>query len=301
MACLRITLNNREIERRDLSRPLVIGRAPECDLSVRDVLLSRRHCRIAPSPDDRGVWFVIDLGSKNGTTLNGKRLNGAARMSNGDELLLGRVRMRFNDGKLADMGLTSMRYTPTPARPSDPVEASSGSGTFFAIGLLDEEEFVPGAHVPRPRPQPKAPAAFEREDLYSFLNTLASSSWDSIYAEARQPLASNRPAEDGPIGPPRARPRSPMDLSLQADFRAPRTRHLHIRRMHIPRPRVRTMALCVVLLALVVIRCWPGGQAAAPGPRLAAASVRPATVVTPGFDPRLLEAQGLCAALPLIL
>jgi predicted component of type VI protein secretion system len=299
MACLRITLNNREIERRDLAGALVIGRAPECSLSVRDILLSRRHCRIAPSPDDPGAWFVIDLGSKNGTTLNGVRLEGAAKLSDGDELLLGRVRMRFNSGKLEDIGVAPLRYVPATARPSDPVEASGGSGTFCAIGLLDDDEFVPAAHVPRPRPQPKAPAAFEREDLYSFLNTLASSSWDSIYAEARQALASTAAPDDRPIGPPRPRPRSPIDLSLQADFRTIRTR-----RIHIPRPRMRTAALCLVLMILTVIRCWPAAQAAGPGPRIATASV-PAVgqvvAVAPAPDPHLLAAQALCAAIPLIL
>ena len=57
-----------EIDRRELAGPLVIGRSPECDMPVRDILLSRKHCIIERIGD---VWVVADLNSKNGTRVNG--------------------------------------------------------------------------------------------------------------------------------------------------------------------------------------------------------------------------------------
>jgi hypothetical protein len=67
---------------------------------------------------------------------------------------------------------------------------------------------------------------------------------------------------------------------------------------------MRTAILCLVLLVLTLIRCWPAAQAAGPGPRIATASV-PAVgqvvAVAPAPDPHLLAAQAFCAALPLIL
>src|ERR1700722_14970122 len=165
MACLRVTFNNREIERRDLVGPVVIGRSPECDLGVRDILLSRRHCQIEPSAEKPGKWVVVDLSSKNGTTINGRPLKSSITLSDGDELRLGHVRLRFCAARLSELGLTPL-HLPTP-RPADPNESMSGSGTFVGVGLLDEVERGAGADdsmsgyvVPRPRPEPKAPAAF---------------------------------------------------------------------------------------------------------------------------------------------
>ncbi|WGW11749.1 FHA domain-containing protein [Saxibacter everestensis] len=47
--------------------PILIGRAPECTLVLSDDFSSSRHARIYPQ---HGQWFLEDLGSTNGTTLN---------------------------------------------------------------------------------------------------------------------------------------------------------------------------------------------------------------------------------------
>ncbi|MCL6506600.1 MAG: FHA domain-containing protein, partial [Bryobacteraceae bacterium] len=50
-------------------RPLSLGRARDNDLSFPDDAgLSRSHLRIEPGPDG---WILTDLGSKNGTQVNG--------------------------------------------------------------------------------------------------------------------------------------------------------------------------------------------------------------------------------------
>lgn len=51
---------------------LVLGRAPSCDLSVNDATLSSHHLSFVTTPD--GQWTVEDLGSTNGTLLNGGKL-----------------------------------------------------------------------------------------------------------------------------------------------------------------------------------------------------------------------------------
>ncbi len=66
-----------------------IGRSAECDLSLDSGSVSRRHARVTRSHD--GDWRVEDLGSKNGTLLNGSPLNGPQTLQAGDILTLGAV------------------------------------------------------------------------------------------------------------------------------------------------------------------------------------------------------------------
>ncbi len=68
-------------------QPVIIGRTRPSTLTLRDKSLSRRHARFERLDDD--VW-VEDLGSTNGTFVNGERVT-RARVRVGDELLLGSV------------------------------------------------------------------------------------------------------------------------------------------------------------------------------------------------------------------
>jgi hypothetical protein len=73
-----------------LLSPTVIGRAPECDITINATGLSRRHARLRPTFDGLAVE---DLRSANGTFLNGKRIATAtARV--GDEVTFDQLRFR---------------------------------------------------------------------------------------------------------------------------------------------------------------------------------------------------------------
>jgi pSer/pThr/pTyr-binding forkhead associated (FHA) protein len=67
-----------------LSETTVIGRSSECDIVLSAAHLSRRHARLQVID---GLLFVKDLGSANGTFLNGKQVV-EARLKRGDELRL---------------------------------------------------------------------------------------------------------------------------------------------------------------------------------------------------------------------
>jgi pSer/pThr/pTyr-binding forkhead associated (FHA) protein len=69
----------------DLDR-MILGRSVEADVPVDDKLVSRTHAAIDFS---QGFFHIVDLGSTNGTYLNGSRVDCAARISVGDELRLG--------------------------------------------------------------------------------------------------------------------------------------------------------------------------------------------------------------------
>jgi len=70
--------------------PIVIGRLPGCGVVLSDTNVSRRHAQVAV---DAGEVVVTDLGSTNGTFVNGRRVT-RATVRSGDELTIGTTRLR---------------------------------------------------------------------------------------------------------------------------------------------------------------------------------------------------------------
>ena len=71
----------------------IIGRSPGCDLVVGDRQISRRHARLVR---DQEGYLLEDLGSKNGTYLNGARIEEPERLQDGDEIQVAlAVKMAF--------------------------------------------------------------------------------------------------------------------------------------------------------------------------------------------------------------
>ena len=69
-----------------------IGRGDECDIIVpEDTSVSRNHARMDRDGED---WVLVDLGSTNGTFVNGQRIS-EARLKSGDVVEIGDRRFRF--------------------------------------------------------------------------------------------------------------------------------------------------------------------------------------------------------------
>jgi pSer/pThr/pTyr-binding forkhead associated (FHA) protein len=77
------------------SSPLTIGRAGQNDVVVEaDEFASAKHARIEPRRD--GVW-VHDLGSTNGTYVNGVRVDRPRKLVGGDVVRVGETELRFDE------------------------------------------------------------------------------------------------------------------------------------------------------------------------------------------------------------
>lgn len=110
-------------------RGLLLGRDASCDVVVKDTAASRRHASLEP---DGTSWRLTDLGSANGTFLNGTRLVKAALVQSGDVVRIGREELVL----LAE---------------DEPTETD-----FVSVGNLRKNALEPSPG-PAPRVEPRAP------------------------------------------------------------------------------------------------------------------------------------------------
>jgi pSer/pThr/pTyr-binding forkhead associated (FHA) protein len=80
---------------RRFGRRILVGRAPSADVRIDDPRVSRLHARIEMRDD--GV-YVEDLGSLNGTLVEGAPLAGSRRLVNGEEITIGTASIIYRGG-----------------------------------------------------------------------------------------------------------------------------------------------------------------------------------------------------------
>ncbi len=105
---------------------VVLGRAHDCDLILPDVLLSRRHAEIART--EQG-WVLRDLGSLNGTRLNGLRVLGQPALRDGDVIAVSDWSLVFREASV----------------PSDPALATAGGRLRDVTDLATRSDLEAGA------------------------------------------------------------------------------------------------------------------------------------------------------------
>jgi len=128
----------------------LIGRDPACDLHIQDIEVSRRHARLIA----QSSGFVLeDLGSTNGTFVNGERVRTVTVLRPGDEIRLGEaVTLRY------ELDLNSLETTPPAARPPRSTPAAPPPPTASLPHL--ETPAAPSAprNLPPQRPAPHPPS-----------------------------------------------------------------------------------------------------------------------------------------------
>ena len=76
-----------------LDSECIIGRAPDCAINIQDGSISSRHARVTRSSEG---FSIEDLGSRNGTFVNGEKVDKARVLTDGDVVRVGKVIMTFN-------------------------------------------------------------------------------------------------------------------------------------------------------------------------------------------------------------
>ncbi|HEX4789881.1 MAG TPA: FHA domain-containing protein [Actinospica sp.] len=92
-----------------------IGRALDNDIVVDDLLVSRHHAQLRTAHD--GSFELIDLGSHNGTYVDGRRVTGRVRLSDGALVAVGHTLLRLQHGTLEEY-------------------IDAGEASFSALGLV---------------------------------------------------------------------------------------------------------------------------------------------------------------------
>jgi len=71
---------------------VTLGRSRQCDVVLQDANVSRQHAEIRPRG---GSWVLTDLGSTNGSAINGRQISGPEVLKPGDEIELGTSMLTF--------------------------------------------------------------------------------------------------------------------------------------------------------------------------------------------------------------
>lgn len=109
-----------------------VGRDANCDVPVSDVAVSRDHCRI--QREARG-WVIQDSGSRNGTLVDGERIQSQRVLNPGDVITVGKTSFRVEES------LAAPAYAPPePVDAQMPVRSTlgqrSGASTWIVLGSV---------------------------------------------------------------------------------------------------------------------------------------------------------------------
>ncbi len=170
-ATLRVLQKQANVRTVRLQPETVVGRSLDCTLKIASTQVSRRHCRIVDRDD--GV-FIEDLGSANGTFLNGSRLtpNVLTLARPGSQLAIGPATFVVEyKGTPLELGAVPRTAAPAPITPatpdnSVPAEATADepeeTGAFFVQSVeesMPEFDFAIAEasppHAPIEEPPPK--------------------------------------------------------------------------------------------------------------------------------------------------
>lgn len=111
----------------------VIGRAAGCNLRPQSDAISRQHCAVF-NKGDRVT--IKDLGSRNGTVLNGEKLDGEEELKTGDELVVGPL--HFTVVVMDDAG--AVQQPPGPDVLDHEVSGLPSDSGLISDWLLEEDE-----------------------------------------------------------------------------------------------------------------------------------------------------------------
>jgi len=118
---------------------ILIGRHPDCGVQLESNAVSRRHARVFVQD---GQYTIEDLGSGNGTFVNGQAIESATPLNSQDRIKLGPVLMRFEEGSatvVSDVETTMVGVSLDGDEATIMASVETGGG-FGELGVRSEEK-----------------------------------------------------------------------------------------------------------------------------------------------------------------
>jgi pSer/pThr/pTyr-binding forkhead associated (FHA) protein len=135
-----------------------IGRHDDCQIRIKSSQVSRRHCELFEAG---GKLAIRDLGSSNGTFVNGKKISGQQVLKSGDELTVGTVTLRVSKLGQGAAGEPKDASTPT-AKASDTAVVDAlpvgDDQDDFEVELSDEQPPSDMDMIPLAEDEPTQPS-----------------------------------------------------------------------------------------------------------------------------------------------
>lgn len=118
-------------------RPFVAGRSDECQLTIPSQRVSRRHAEIVWGEDKKPI--LRDLGSQNGTLINGKRIKGDHKLEHGDEIEFGPFLCTYKSLEAVRRQKAQAQAQAVPMMPdvTQPMLADAMAGRLDQINLTE--------------------------------------------------------------------------------------------------------------------------------------------------------------------
>ncbi len=109
----------REIQLEE-NKEYIIGRHSDCDITIEDKNVSRKHCKIYYSSEEKG-FVLSDLGAANGTILNKNKIADDVILSNKDKIVILKNEIYFFDESMDDTATAKIK-TATPVSFGIPIQ-----------------------------------------------------------------------------------------------------------------------------------------------------------------------------------
>jgi|GEM_PF-1795598 len=143
----------------DAMEELVIGRDPECQLFMDSHVVSRRHAIISIK---WGGFSITDLSSKNGTFVNGERIQ-EKMLRDGDEIVFGTLKAYFKNPRELDIDALSRSIVESKDKSKiSPVTQAVPTGEPLTENPSATLEMATSADIPKPM-EPADPKAIKPE------------------------------------------------------------------------------------------------------------------------------------------
>lgn len=139
---------------------MIMGRHTDCDIHLDSNMVSRKHARVLR---ENSTWYVEDLGSGNGTAVNGQRITARVALKHDDRIKVGPMLLRFEDTSASSIKAAGAAAPPrtSPVAETTPFDLTVVGDGNDAATIMASMESSSGRFALEVQPEAKLKAIIE--------------------------------------------------------------------------------------------------------------------------------------------